>query len=234
MKYHVSSDAKKYLQSIADLSGAKSYREWLSGKARSGADKKRQQAAGEVVPAPEERQGERLLATGLSGDGYAAYLEQERKNLLKTKVDTIEKERTEHDGQLADGYAAYLRDVKKERGEELVNGAATMLSLPVGSHKTAGQYADLFARNSEQKNALLREFAGGTRLAQSAFKMDEIIRRLLKENRGYQDAHDYCIAIGLPKQEAERVAEYCEKISREHQEYINQLIQGFLEKDAGQ
>lgn len=229
MKNRLTDNAKKYLQTIADLSGAKSYREWLTGKIRDDADSRRQSAAtAGATPAGYGKQGENLRAAGLAEDGYAAYLESERRNALAKSEKAIEQERTDGVKKLADGYADYLQKVRDERGNELISGAETMLSLPADRNQTAEQYAGLIAKNGEQKRALLEEFRSSVRLSPAVSTLNTLTKQLLNEGFEYQGAYRYCIAIGLSASDADRVATYCGEVAGQKAEYIEKLRQEFL------
>ena len=157
--------------------------------------------------------GEALAGAGLSGSGYAAYLDDENERTRKETEAAADRERREGELALERSYGEYL--AKHARGQEsrMTTAVRTLLSDNFADAEDAYRYA-LSIGLEDGRAETVREMsaaygADGYRDASLSARI-AMLNYISRSHMGYEEAYRYALALGAPEETAERIARYAE------------------------
>ena len=203
----ISKAFERELRALASIKNAKGYAAWLGTKTASESDRARLENA-----AKESRlgvdfgaSGEALSRTGLSDDGYAAYLREAAKQQRDSRAMTIESERAAEASRSLAGYRDYLLSLRRADEESLLDAAEDVLTLEREQTGALSRILDAADATAAQRRALTyahRHYANEGHSKENA----ATLRFLFENHYNYDRAYEYCLMIGIDPALAHRMA----------------------------
>ncbi len=223
-KNTLSEKRRKDLAALGRSDGAKSYGEWLGNRVKSdGEDRLAAAAQKERETVGYGAAGEKLSASGLADDGYAAYLRRAAQEARAAREAALDAERESRDLAALRGYAEYLEAERAAAGRHLVSLAEELVSSPMSSDEAERRIS--LAHVSPEAAVALRtahRYEGSSpETAPSGAKRKEVLEYLKKVTLPYARAYQYCLNQGFSEEEATRLADeaaatYSEETKRLH------------------
>lgn len=226
----LSDKVKERLRRQGDSRDAKSYGEWLGAIANEDDSTARLAALREDTRSDVGygAGGDALAGSGLSDDGYAAYLRHAAKEARRARWERVEAAREGRDTATLRGYADYLASVREASGERLADAAERLTAAPI-TEQEADEIIVEAGGGREAALDLKRTYRtlGKDKADVAAEKNSTraVIAYLKEAQLPYQRAYEYCLSLGYSQEEATELAALAESDLDELTKQLHGLFQ---------
>ena len=195
--------------------GGVSFSEWLNTEA---AERERRLHEGKIESemsylgalSSHGKNAESMLDSGLSGSGYAQYLDTRAKKTHEARLAKLEHE---YDSAIADDIGDYEKHVgtlKKQR-EDLYNKTVTELTaLNVVDYAEAYRAAKNYGVDEDSARRLANQVTKKNRYR----LRKKVLNQIINDSMSYSAAISYAEALGLSRDDARELGRYAQKINQ--------------------